>query len=88
MHFNPEDDNVMFVFVMFPQTFEVLQHSTDWQSAATCSSWILARGFSTLNMEAICSSETSVHKESTRRHIQEDEIFQISFLTLKTFFFS
>jgi hypothetical protein len=28
--------------------------------------------FSTLEMEAICSSETSVHTRSTRRHIPED----------------
>jgi hypothetical protein len=32
--------------------------------------------FSTLNMEAICSSETSVHTRSTRRHIPEDGILQ------------
>jgi hypothetical protein len=30
--------------------------------------------FSTLKMEAICSSETSVHTRSTRRHIPEDGI--------------
>jgi hypothetical protein len=30
--------------------------------------------FSTLNMEAIRSSETSVHTRSTRRHIPEDGI--------------
>jgi hypothetical protein len=31
--------------------------------------------FSTLKMEAIRSSETSVHTRSTRRHIPEDDIF-------------
>jgi hypothetical protein len=30
--------------------------------------------FSTLKMEAICSSETSVHTRSTRRHIPEHGI--------------
>jgi hypothetical protein len=30
--------------------------------------------FSALEMEAICSSETSVHTTSTRRHIPEDGI--------------
>jgi hypothetical protein len=44
------------------------------QSAATRSRWFLARGFSTLKMEAIRSSETSVHTRSTRRHIPEDGI--------------
>jgi hypothetical protein len=33
-------------------------------------------GFSTLKMEAICSSETSVHTRSTRRHIPEDGILE------------
>jgi hypothetical protein len=42
------------------------------QTAATCSHWFLARWFSTLMMEAIRSSETSVHTGSTRRHIPED----------------
>jgi hypothetical protein len=46
------------------------------QSAATCSRWFLARGFSTLKMEAILSSETSVHTRSTQRHITEDGILQ------------
>jgi hypothetical protein len=35
---------------------------------------ILARGFSTLTMEAIPSSETSVHTRSTQRHIPEDGV--------------
>jgi hypothetical protein len=30
--------------------------------------------FSTLKMQAICSSETSVHTSSTRRHIPQDSI--------------
>jgi hypothetical protein len=42
--------------------------------AATCSSWFLAHEFSTLKMEAIRSSETSVHRRSTRRHIPEGGI--------------
>jgi hypothetical protein len=33
--------------------------------------------FSTLKMEAIRSSETSVHTRSTRRHIPEDDILRI-----------
>jgi hypothetical protein len=33
--------------------------------------------FSTLNMEAIRSSETSVNPGSTQRHIPEDDILQI-----------
>jgi hypothetical protein len=36
--------------------------------------------FSTLKMEAICFSETSVHTRSTRRHIPEDGIRQEIFL--------
>jgi hypothetical protein len=34
--------------------------------------------FSTLKMEAIRSSETSVDTRSTRRHIPEDDILQLS----------
>jgi hypothetical protein len=37
------------------------------QSAVTCSRWFTARGFSTLKMEAIRSSETSVDARSTQR---------------------
>jgi hypothetical protein len=43
------------------------------QSAATCSCWFLA-DFSTLKMEPIRSSETSVHTRSARHHIPEDGI--------------
>jgi hypothetical protein len=43
-------------------------------AVATCSSWFLARGFFYLKMEAIRSSETSVHTISTGRHIPEDGI--------------
>jgi hypothetical protein len=46
------------------------------ESAATCSRWFLDRGFSTLKMKAIHSSETSVHTRSTRHHIPEEDIFQ------------
>jgi hypothetical protein len=35
---------------------------------------------STLKMEAICSSETSVHTRSTRRHIPEDGIRQMGYI--------
>jgi hypothetical protein len=38
-------------------------------AAATCSRW-----FSALKMEAIRSSETSVHTRSTQRHVPEDGI--------------
>jgi hypothetical protein len=38
------------------------------------------RIFSTLKMEAKCSSETSVHTRSTRRHIPEDSILLKSIL--------
>jgi hypothetical protein len=47
------------------------------QSAATCSRWFFARGFSTLKMEAICSSEMLVHTRCTRRQISEDGILHI-----------
>jgi hypothetical protein len=36
--------------------------------------WFLAPEFSTLKMEAILSSKTSVHTRSTRRHIPEHGI--------------
>jgi hypothetical protein len=39
----------------------------------TVNRWLRA-DFSTLKMEAIRSSETSVHTRSTRRHIPEDGI--------------
>jgi hypothetical protein len=42
------------------------------QSATTCSRWFLARGFFTLKMEAILSSETSVHTITTTCHIPEN----------------
>jgi hypothetical protein len=44
------------------------------QSAATCSRYFLARGFSTMKIEAIRSSETSVHTITTRHHIQKKSI--------------
>jgi hypothetical protein len=37
--------------------------------------------FSTLKMEAICSSETSIHTRSTRCHIPEDGILYLSLFT-------
>jgi hypothetical protein len=45
--------------------------------AATCSSWFLARGFSTLKMEAIRSSEMSVYRRSTWRHIQKTAFIRL-----------
>jgi hypothetical protein len=42
-------------------------------SAGTCSRWFLA-GSSTLKMEEIRASETSVHTRSTRLHISEYDI--------------
>jgi hypothetical protein len=45
-------------------------YTTTIESAVTCS-----RGFSTLKMEAIRSSETSVYTGSTRHHIPENGIF-------------
>jgi hypothetical protein len=44
------------------------------QSAATCSRCSPFADFSTLKMEAIRSSETSVDARSTQRHIPEDDI--------------
>jgi hypothetical protein len=44
------------------------------QIEATCSRWSSLTDFSSLKMEAIRSSETSVHTRSTRRHIPEDGI--------------
>jgi hypothetical protein len=49
--------------------------STGTQSAATCSRWFLARGFSILKMEAIRSSETSVCTRTTWRHIPKNAFF-------------
>jgi hypothetical protein len=43
-------------------------------SAATCPHRFFARGFSTLKMEAICSSEKSVNTRPTQPHIPEDNI--------------
>jgi hypothetical protein len=43
-------------------------------AAATCSRWFSLADFSTLKIEAIRSSEPSVHTRSTRRHIPEDGI--------------
>jgi hypothetical protein len=49
------------------------------QSAATCSRWFLARGYSTLKMEAIRSFETSVYfTGSARRHIPKDGILHFA----------
>jgi hypothetical protein len=42
--------------------------------------------FSTLKMEAIRSSETSVHTRSTRRHIPEDGILRFHFCSLLVIF--
>jgi hypothetical protein len=47
------------------------------EGAATCSHWFLARGFSTLKMETIRSSETSVHARCTQRHIPEVGILEL-----------
>jgi hypothetical protein len=44
------------------------------QSAATCSRLFVFAKFSTLKMEAIRSSETSVYTRCTRRHVPEDGI--------------
>jgi hypothetical protein len=40
-----------------------------WPTAAR---WFLARHFSTLNVEMMSSSETSLHMLTTRRYIPED----------------
>jgi hypothetical protein len=42
------------------------------QPSGHAGSWLA--DFSTLKIEAIHSSETSVHTRCTRRHIQEDDI--------------
>jgi hypothetical protein len=55
-------------------------HELDNQTVitpATCSRWFLARGFFYMKMEAIRSSETSVHTRTTWRHIPEDSILQL-----------
>jgi hypothetical protein len=44
------------------------------QSVAICSLCSSLADFSTLKTEAICSSETSVHTRTTRRHIPEGGI--------------
>jgi hypothetical protein len=46
------------------------------QSAATCSSWFLNRGFPPEDGGDMFS-ETSLHTRSTRRHIAEDGIIQV-----------
>jgi hypothetical protein len=46
-----------------------------WPQSAVCSH-VITLDFSTLKMEAIRSSETSVHTRSTRRHIPEDGSLQ------------
>jgi hypothetical protein len=60
------------------------------QSAATAGSSLA--DFSTLKMEAICSTETLAHTRSTRRHISEDGILHSnrrenlrSYIMFKTF---
>jgi hypothetical protein len=56
---------------------DVLENSVCYKmkrSRAMKTSWFLARGFFYPEMEAIRSSETSVHTRSTRRHIPEDGI--------------
>jgi hypothetical protein len=65
-------------------------HFTDGcrQPASTCSRWFLARGFCTLKIEAIRSSETSVCTRSTWCHIPEDgtihsSLFFIFFINKK-----
>jgi hypothetical protein len=55
--------------------FRVEKSASDepaWSVSYSCSSWFLARGFSTLKTEAIRSSETSVYTWSTWRNIPED----------------
>jgi hypothetical protein len=47
-------------------------------AAATCSRWFSLADFSTLKMEAMHSSETSVHTRSTRCYIPEDGILHSS----------
>jgi hypothetical protein len=45
-------------------------------SAVSCSRCFSLADFSTLKMEAIHSSETSVHTRSTRRHVPEDDVLR------------
>jgi hypothetical protein len=56
-----------------PHFFRLMNHTR-------CSRWFLARGFSTLKMEAILSSEMSVHTRSTLCHVSEDGIIHTHFL--------
>jgi hypothetical protein len=76
---------MILVYVHFRYT--VLRHSTEltlhtyrlWLQPPAHAGSSLA-DFSTLKMEAIRSSETSVHTRSTRRHIPEDGILHFSSL--------
>jgi hypothetical protein len=49
---------------------------------ATCLTLVSCSAYSTLKMEAICSSETSVDFQlATRRYIPEDSVFNIQWVT-------
>jgi hypothetical protein len=61
-----------------------------WTSVSRCLQYAAAAGswladFSTLKMEAILSSETSVHIRSTRRHISEDGILHTELCLLSKY---
>jgi hypothetical protein len=65
----------------FGRTYRLhLQGRKIHERGSSVSRWLqtsLARGFFNLKMEAICSSETSVHTITTRRHIPENDILHI-----------
>jgi hypothetical protein len=52
----------------------ILKNAVFWDVMPCAHAGSSFAGFSTMKMEAIRSSETSVHTRSTRRHIPEDSI--------------
>jgi hypothetical protein len=68
-------------------TAVTMKNAVFWDVAAVCSHLLNAGSsladFSPLKMEAIRSSETSVHTRSTRRHIPEDGILSLRISSLQ-----
>jgi hypothetical protein len=75
-----KNNRLIFKTVYLVVRFEVftavtMKNSIFWDVAGGCN--LLTLYFSTLKVEAIRSSETSVHTRCTRRHIPEDGILYI-----------